>query len=578
MTVTEALKVIRAAPGSADEYHVLLACSFTPVHLQTFLTAHLQKNLPARKVRASVGLFGDLAGTLESAAKSEPHGIAIAMEWADLDPRLGYRSAGAVTPSVAPDLVAHAGAMLERLAAAIEGLPAGIRVSMSLPSLPLPPFFHTSGGQESQAGLLLERDLMEFARRCAGRAVIVNRRRLEDESPCAGRHDLKSELVAGLPYTTVFADTLAGALARLLTPAAPKKGLITDLDNTLWRGIVGETGPAEVSWNLEGHSQIHGLYQKILASFAEEGVLLGVASKNDPEVVSRALERRDLLLSADRIFPIEAHWHPKSGSIRRILATWNIAADSVVFVDDSPMELAEAVEANPGLEGVLFPTNDYAAVLRMLRRLRDLFGKERVSRDDAIRLESIRRAEVVRENMEGGELSETFLAHAEAVITANFADRDNPRALELVNKTNQFNLNGRRFEEADWRRRLSRAESILMTVGYEDKFGPLGTIAVVEGARGADALEVEAWVMSCRAFSRRIEHQCLRLLFDAFSVSEIRFAFAPTPRNGPASEFFAYLRGAAPEGPFTLERARFDAICPPLYHKVDILKESEIYG
>ena len=388
----------------------------------------------------------------------------------------------------------------------------------------------------------------------------------------------KSELIAGLPYTTVFADALANALARLLSPPAPKKGLITDLDNTFWRGIVGEIGPAEVSWDLAGHAQIHCLYQKLLASLAEEGVLIAVASKNDPEVVGRAFERGDLLLGPEKIVPIEVHWNAKSGSIKRILATWNIAADSVVFVDDSPMELAEAAEANPGLEGVLFPTNDYEAGLRMLRRLRDLFGKERLSQDDTIRLESIRRTSVVRENLEGGELSETFLSNAEAVITANFADADNPRALELVNKTNQFNLNGQRFEEADWRRRVTRPESILMTVAYEDKFGPLGTIAVVEGTRDEDALDVNAWVMSCRAFSRRIEHQCLRLLFDNFSAGAIRFGFAPTARNGPAREFFACLTGAAPEGSFTLERARFDEVCPPLYHKVEILKESEVYG
>jgi FkbH-like protein len=557
---------------------LLLACGFTPLHLQTFLTAHLQKNLPARKVRASVGLFGNVAGTLESAAKSDPHGIAIALEWADLDPRLGYRSAGAVTPSVVPDIVEQARAMLDRIAAAIEGLPAGIRVAMSLPSLPLPPFFHTPGTQESQAELLLKRDLMEFASRCAGRVAIVNRRRLDEEWPYAGRHDLKSELIAGLPYTTAFADALANGLARLLTPVAPKKGLITDLDNTLWRGIVGEFGPAEVSWDLAGHSQIHCLYQKLVASLAEEGVLIGVASKNDPEVVNRAFERRDLLLGADKIFPIEVHWKAKSGSIKRILATWNVGADSVVFVDDSPMELAEAVEANPGLEGVLFPTNDYEAGLRMLRRLRDLFGKERVSKDDAIRLESIRKASVIRENLEGGELSEAFLANAGAVITANFADADNPRALELVNKTNQFNLNGQRFEEADWRRLVARPESILMTVAYEDKFGPLGTIAAVEGTRGEDGLEVNAWVISCRAFSRRIEHQCLRLLFDTFSPGVIRFAFAPTPRNGPARDFFSSLIGVAPDGPFALTRARFDEVCPPLYHKVEVLKESEVYG
>ena len=155
--------------------------------------------------------------------------------------------------------------------------------------------------------------------------------------------------MTGLPYTVTHADRLAGALARLLAPPVPKKGLITDLDDTLWHGLVGEIGPENVSWDLASHYQLHGLYQKLLASFLEEGVLIGIASKNDPEVARRALERSDLLLQADRVFPVEIHWDAKSGSVGRILRTWNIGADSVVFVDDSPMELAEVVAAYPGI-------------------------------------------------------------------------------------------------------------------------------------------------------------------------------------------------------------------------------------
>ena len=106
---------------------------------------------------------------------------------------------------------------------------------------------------------------------------------------------------------------------------------------------------------------------------------MAVASKNDPAVVEKAFERKDLLLRPEQVFPIEVHWNAKSGSVGRILETWNIAADSVIFVDDSPMELAEVAAAHPGIECVLFPKDDYNACLEMLRRLRDRCGKERVS-------------------------------------------------------------------------------------------------------------------------------------------------------------------------------------------------------
>ena len=146
--------------------------------------------------------------------------------------------------------------------------------------------------------------------------------------------------------------------------------------------LVGEIGPGRVSWEA-GHHQLHAIYQRFLAALAEEGVLIGVASKNDPALVREVFERDDLLLRPERIFPIEVHWGAKSASVERILRTWNIAADSVVFVDDSPMELAEVAAAHPGIETALFPKDDYAQAHAMLLRLRDLFGKPRISGEDA---------------------------------------------------------------------------------------------------------------------------------------------------------------------------------------------------
>jgi len=90
---------------------------------------------------------------------------------------------------------------------------------------------------------------------------MVQERRLAEESPAAGRYDFKHDLTAGLPYAIPHADAVAAALARLLAPPAPKKGLITDLDDTLWSGIVGEVGPDQVTWGLAG-SYLYGCFSK----------------------------------------------------------------------------------------------------------------------------------------------------------------------------------------------------------------------------------------------------------------------------------------------------------------------------
>jgi FkbH-like protein len=569
--ITEALKIQQSARADAAPFAVDLICGFTPLHLQTLIGAHLQKRLPDRRVTVHAGLFGDVAGTLEACSRKTQHAIAIALEWQDLDARLGYRGAGKWGLAQVSDILTGAQGMLDRIAIAIDGIPTGIPVACSLPTLPLPPIFYTPGWQMAEAELALEAAILQFAARILGRKTLalVNSRRLGEDSPSSSRLDLKSDLVNGLPYTVPHADSVAFALTRLILPPLAKKGLITDLDDTLWHGLVGEIGPENVKWDLDSHQQLHGLYQKTLATLADEGVLVGIASKNDPGIAAQALQRPDILLPPERVFPVEVHWEAKSGSVGRILQAWNIGADSVVFVDDSPMELAEVAAAHPGIECLQYPGNDAGAGLALLRRLRDLFGRPRLSEEDALRADSLRQGAAFRSMASATATADAFLQQAEAVITIDSdpAAHDS-RALELVNKTNQFNLNGRRYAEADWRHRLSQTGAVLSVVSYQDKFGQLGKIAVLQGWQDGESLHIDTWVMSCRAFSRRVEHQCLKSLFEQHGAAQILLEFSPTAKNGPLQDFFATILGERPDGPFVVTRVQFEQSCPPLYHRV----------
>jgi len=568
VTITEALKIIQSVPPDSQPFAVIMACGFTPLHLQTLLTARLQRQLPKRRVKLTSGLFGDLAGTLESLIDSELDAALIVIEWPDLDPRLGLRSLAPWSVQAVADILDSARTMLDRIAVAIRRIPPQLRVALVLPTLPFPPLFHTASWQAAETELLLHRDLAQFASQIAqnGRVHIASASYLAEQSPLSTRLDLKSYLLTGFPYTLSHADQVAAAATRLLLPAPPKKGIISDLDDTLWAGIAGEVGPDGVGWDLAGHNQLHGLYQTLLAALSEQGTLIAVASKNDPSVVRKVFERSDLLLRPERIFPIEVHWQAKSGSVSRILETWNIGSDAVIFVDDSPMELAEVAAVHPEIETILFPNRDYDAGLATLRRLRDLCAKERVSHDDTIRLDSIRKGVEFQQQVSSTSTPEHFLAQLHAVLSFDFAAED-PRVLELVNKTNQFNLNGLRYTDSDWHKQCSQPGAICVAVAYEDKFGPLGTISVIQGVTRGQTLHVETWVMSCRAFSRRIEHQCLRVLFDRTGVDTIDFQFKSTAKNGPMRDFLTAIMGKTPDCPCFLSCEIFDKYCPALYHQ-----------
>jgi FkbH-like protein len=571
MRFSEALKIVQSAPAEALPYQVILACGFTPLHMQTFLHGHLQQRLPDRKVTVATGLFGDLLGTVRGANTMNANAAAIVLEWPDLDPRLGYRSLGGWGPAEEADILQQVGANLASLRRAVEGLSQATPVVIALPSLPFPPTFHTGSWQAGNTQAILETAVNQLAAdlsKCPD-VSIVNAQHLNVESPPGSRFDLRSELFAGLPYTLAHASALAEAMARLIVPSPPKKGIVTDLDDTFWSGIVGEVGPDGVSWDLHSHTQLHGLYQQVLRALADQGVLVAIASKNQLEVVERALARADVIMPKDKIFPIEVHWHAKSGSVGRVLSAWNISADAVVFVDDSPMELEEVKQAFPQIECLQFPKQDYKSAERFLRQLRDLFGKPRLSSEDQLRRESLRQAAQFTGELSGEDASDDFLQGLRASLSIDRNAASDPRSLELINKTNQFNLNARRYDAAEWRAAAQRTDGFVWSVAYQDKFGPLGKIAVIHGQAHDGVISIDDWVMSCRAFARRIEYQCIKLLFEDTGAREITFCFRATDRNGPLQQFLAGLFDEPPAPGVRLLREDFITRCPPLFHAVE---------
>jgi FkbH-like protein len=566
MRLVEAFQIIKQ-PTGGQQRSIHLLCGFTPLHLETFLKAHLRLRFPGDDVGIRTGLYGDLAGNIRQASEAGSSGAVAVIEWSDLDHRLGLRASAGWGTAVLEDVIAQSQEKSRHLETQLASLSRVTPVAVVGPTLALPPLTYLPPSETSAFELELNSILSEFLKRVArlGGVKVVSGASLATKSPTTERHDVKMDLLAGFPYTVGHADAVAAMSVACLFPPVPKKGLITDLDRTLWSGILGDAGVDGISWSLESKSQAHALYQQTLASLAESGVLVAVASKNDAALVNEAFQRADILLKPSHVFPIEANWGVKSDGIGRILKTWNIAADSVVFVDDSPMELAEVAEKYPGMECLPFPVENPAAVVALITHLRTRFGKSEVLEEDKLRLQSLRSAASLEETRES-EASEDFLARLQARITFEASNpSDDRRTFELVNKTNQFNLNGQRYTEAEWKANFQQPGAFLFTVSYTDRFGPLGKIAAVAGRhREAGLCEVDQWVMSCRAFSRHIEFETLRHLFAKPEISRIRFRFKPTERNGPLQSFFQrFFPGAAlGEGDLELTAAVFEQYGP----------------
>jgi FkbH-like protein len=576
MKLIEALEIARRpVPESAAKVRAFLACGFTPLHLQTFIAGHLRAQKEEPLIELSSGLFGDLCGSIERLDSSIFDLLVVVVEWNDIDPRLGFRALGGWRPSDMLGILESARLAVARLERALTKIAGQIPATVvCMPTLPLPPMFAT---RPLQAGFFEA----ELHRAVAALAASVSRlpglrmlsgQQLAKTSPPSERYDVRSDLTTGFPYTLGHACALGELLAELTWNRPPMKGLITDLDDTLWAGIVGEDGVEGISWHLDRNTQMHGVYQQLVASLAGAGVLVAVASKNDESVVARAFERKDLLLSDSEVFPFEANWSRKSESVRRILETWNVGANSVVFVDDSPMEVAEVKAAFPGMGCLVFPKGDYQGMLALFEHLRELFGKALLTEDDKLRLESIRSASSWRRDWigSGGSFSEDeVLRAAEGFLFFSLGPEGVGRSFELVNKTNQFNLNGKRFTEAEWRRIAIDPSAFMLSVSYKDKYGPLGTIAVMLGKTKGHTVYVHSWVMSCRAFSRRIEFHCLQYIFERFAATEIVFDLQATGRNGVLIDFLLPLVEEPSEPKPRLGRASYLSKAPELPHHIE---------
>jgi FkbH-like protein len=551
MKLIDALNVLKGMKQRQGEtLKCFLATGFNCLHLKSFLAAELALFFKDQAIEILDGIYGDIFGNISRLAKAGAEIGIILIEWTDLDPRLGIRSTARWSNSELSDILSTAGASAAHLLRTIEEACLHMPLVLCFPTLPLPPISFVPGWQAGWVELDLKAIVQSITFKAAQfhQVRVLSPQWMDLISPLSERHDVESEMLTGFPYKLAHASALANCLARFIRQAAPKKGLITDLDETLWRGVLGDVGIDGISWDLEHRSQMHAYYQRFLGALSSEGVLIGVASKNDPALVEGALHRTDLALSPGAIFPVEANWKPKSQSVARILTTWNVGPDSVVFVDDSALELAEVKASHPEVECFQFPNAGCAAVYELLLRLRDMFGKSALLEEDSIRMGTIRRSHVTAEVQETGTTTPSgFLDQVEAEISFSFSKTPlEPRALELVNKTNQFNLNGRRYMEASWHNYLLNPASILSVVSYRDKFGPLGKIAVLAGHQIGKRLVVNTWVMSCRAFSRRIEYRCIEELFARFDLDEIELDYLETDRNGPLRDFLSEILGTVP--------------------------------
>ena len=249
------------------------------------------------------------------------------------------------------------------------------------------------------------------------------------------------------PFSEAGTLHLTGHLwagVRALT-TGPKKVLVLDLDNTLWGGVVGETGPLGIGLGDSPEGEAYLAFQKHVKDLTRRGIVLAVASKNNPADAREPFETNlDMALKLDDIAAFEACWEPKGATIQRIARTLNLGLDSFVFFDDNPAEREQVRQALPEVEVVDVP-EDPAEYVRVLQAG---LWFETVGLIDADWRPASEQYAVERKRRELQETSgslDDYLRSLEMVAEVKAIDEaDLQRVVQLPGKTNQFNLTTRR--------------------------------------------------------------------------------------------------------------------------------------
>lgn len=319
-----------------------------------------------------------------------------------------------------------------------------------------------------------------------------------------------------------------------------KKGLVVDLDNTLWGGVVGEDGPEGLELGPEtAVGQLYREFQGYLLALKERGVLLAVDSKNDPANAEAGLNHPSGLLRPRDFACIRANWEPKDRNFAGIAEELGLLPESLVFADDNPAERAIVAAQIPGVETpALDAPERYLVTLDRCC----FFEPASLSVDDVKRSEMYRaNAERVRQQGQFANYKDYLLSLEMRAEIAPFAPVYLARIAQLTNKSNQFNLTTRRYTESELRRFAESPDYITLYGKLDDRFGENGVVSVLIGRRAGDAADIVLWLMSCRVLKRNMEHAMLDALAERAvraGASRLRGFYFRTEKNGMVRDLY----------------------------------------
>lgn len=352
---------------------------------------------------------------------------------------------------------------------------------------------------------------------------------------------------AKIPYgNEVFmaAATEIKTALRVLEGGA-KKLIVLDLDETIWGGVVGDVGWQNIV--LGGHDAIGEAladFQREIKALAKRGIILSIVSKNEEKTALEAIDNHpEMILRRSDFAGWRINWADKAENIEHLAADLNLALDSVVFIDDNPVERDRVRQALPQVTVPEWPTDKrlYPDAIRSL----NCFSLANITDEDRKRV-SLYAHERERKRLKAhaSSVDEWLESLNLRVRIERLTPLHLSRATQLLNKTNQLNLTTRRMSESELARWAASENRFVWVIFVADRFGDSGLTGVMSVESDSSCCRVVDFVLSCRVMGRKIEETMLYAVVKwarSLALPEVRLTYIPTARNAPC---FAFLRNS----------------------------------
>lgn len=371
--------------------------------------------------------------------------------------------------------------------------------------------------------------------------------------------DMRMETFSGTKLSSRACLEISRELGLSYLPSLLKpnlKGVVVDLDNTLYSGVLAEDGVNGIMLT-DGHRDL----QFKLKELSQKGFYLCAASKNEAHDVEEMFAlRQDFPLQRADFTKIYANWDSKAESLGNIIDYLNVLPSSLLFMDDNIGELASVAQAYPDLNLICAKENAAVTfdVLTNYPRMRKL----KLQHEDVIRQADVQMNEQ-RNALKKSMPIKEYLRSLDMEIT--FAVNDPgciDRATELVNKTNQFLFTYRRYTWADVAAFTKSTDSVLVTAALKDKLSDSGIIGAAVMKKNANSGVLDECLLSCRSLGRGIEESIvfgmIKVSMDFLGVKNLHITFIKGEKNLPAERFVTehFSKHLSDAYPFTYDMSQ----------------------